>query len=60
MQIAQKHGKTPAQIMIRWCLEHRTIVIPKSSNPDRIKENTDVFGWSLTSEDIGALDALSG
>ena len=57
--IAKKHGKTPAQIMIRWCLEHGTIVIPKSSNPDRIRENADVFDWKLSPDDVSALDALS-
>jgi len=57
--IAQKRGKTPAQVMIRWCLEHGTIVIPKSSNPERLKENADVFDWKLTPEDITALDSLT-
>lgn len=58
-EIAQKYGKTPAQIMIRWCIEHETVVIPKSTHPDRIKENAHVFDFSLSLEDTRALDALS-
>ncbi len=57
--IAQKHRKTPAQIMIRWCLQHETVVIPKSSHPDRIRENIDVFDFELSNNDMVALDALS-
>ena len=59
VEIARAHDKTPAQVMIRWCLEHGTVVIPKSSNPDRIKENMDVFEWNLTPNDMSALDSLS-
>ena len=57
--VATRCGKTPAQIMIRWCIQHETVVIPKSSHPDRIKENMDVFDFDLSSEDMAALDALS-
>ena len=57
--IAEKYQKSPAQIMIRWCVEHDVIVIPKSSNSDRIKENADVFDFELGQEDMQILDALS-
>jgi diketogulonate reductase-like aldo/keto reductase len=56
--LAKKYGKTAAQIMIRWCIEHGTVVIPKSSHPDRIKENADVFDFELAAEDMQTLDRL--
>ncbi len=56
--LAQKYGKTPAQIMIRWDLEHGVVTIPKSVHRERILENSRVFDFSLTEEDVGALDAL--
>ncbi len=59
LAVAKKHGKTPAQVMIRWCLEHGTIVIPKSSNPDRLRENAGVFDWKLSSDEVASLDSLS-
>ena len=57
--LAKKYGKTPAQIMIRWCLEHETVVIPKSSHPDRIRENANVFDFKLAAEDVALLDSLT-
>lgn len=57
-EIAKKYHKTPAQIMIRWSLQHGNIVIPKSSNPVRIQENADVFSFSLKDDDMKKLDAL--
>lgn len=56
--IADTHGVTPAQVVIRWHLEHEIVVIPKSSNPERIAENADVFGFSLTADEVAALDGL--
>ncbi|MGN0909391.1 MAG: aldo/keto reductase [Succinivibrio sp.] len=50
-QIAREHGKSPAQILIRWQLERGVIVLPKSVHKDRIEQNFDVFGFSLTKED---------
>ena len=58
-KIATKYGKSPAQIMIRWCIEHAAIPLPKSSNPDRMRENLDVFDFKLASEDVAALDSLT-
>lgn len=55
LQIAEKYSKTPAQVLIRWSVQHGYITIPKSSNPDRIRENCQVFDWHLREEDIKAL-----
>ncbi len=57
--IARKYNKTHAQILIRWCLEHKLISIPKSSNKKRIKENADVFDFSLNDDDMKQLDSLN-
>lgn len=57
-KIAEKYGKTTAQILIRWSLEKGFIVLPKSANPDRIKENIDVFDFELNTEDISEIDSL--
>lgn len=56
--IARKHGRTPAQILIRWGLQHDIVIIPKSTNPVRIKENARVFDFDLDAEDMERLDAL--
>ena len=56
--IAERLGRTPAQVIVRWHLEHGTVVIPKSENPDRIRSNADVGGFTLSSDDVATLDAL--
>lgn len=61
--VATKHRKTPAQVIIRWHLQKHFIVIPKSITPSRIKENFDVFDFTLDGDDmkqIGSLDGASG
>lgn len=57
--IAQKHGRTPAQVVLRWHLQLGNVVIPKSVTPSRIAENIDVFGFSLDAEDLAAISALN-
>ncbi len=57
--IAERYSKTPAQIMIRWVLQHKVIVIPKSANEKRIKENADIFDFNLSEEDMNNLDSLN-
>ena len=56
--IAQRLGRTPAQVIIRWHLQHGVVVIPKSVHADRIRSNADVAGFELTSDDMAAIDAL--
>jgi diketogulonate reductase-like aldo/keto reductase len=56
--IADKHGKSSAQIMIRWCIEKGTVPLPKSANPDRIKANIEVFDFSLDADDMAQIKKL--
>jgi len=56
--IAKAHGKTPAQVMLRWHLQRGRSVIPKSTKPQRIAENIDVFDFELSTEELAAIDAL--
>jgi diketogulonate reductase-like aldo/keto reductase len=56
--LATKYGKTPAQVIIRWHLDHGFSAIPKSFHPERIAENFDVFDFSLTEDDLAAMDDL--
>ena len=56
--VAEAHGKTPAQVLIRWHLQLGNIVIPKSVNPDRIASNFDVFDFELTAQDIESIATL--
>ncbi len=56
--IAKKHGKTPAQIALRWQLDRGVVVIPKSVHENRIIENGDLFDFSLDAEDMAAVNAL--
>ncbi|TDD60368.1 aldo/keto reductase [Kribbella antibiotica] len=57
-EIARAHGKSPAQVMLRWGLQHGRSVIPKSTKPERIAQNLDVFDFELTADELTAIDAL--
>jgi diketogulonate reductase-like aldo/keto reductase len=59
-QIAARVGRTPAQVLIRWCLQRDLVVLPKSTHRVRIAENAQVFDFTLSDEDMDALDALDG
>lgn len=57
-EIARQHGKSPAQVMLRWHLQAGRAAIPKSTRPARIAENVDVFDFALSGEQMTAIDAL--
>lgn len=57
--MAQKYSKTPAQILINWAIQRGTAVIPKSTTPDRIKENFQVFDFDLSMEDVEKIESLN-
>jgi diketogulonate reductase-like aldo/keto reductase len=57
-RIAAAHGRTPAQVLIRYDLDKQTVVLPKSVQPARIRENAAVFDFQLTAEELDSLDAL--
>jgi 2,5-diketo-D-gluconate reductase A len=57
-QIAERVGRTPAQVLLRWCVQQELIVIPKSTHRERIEENAQIFDFALSEEDMAALDAL--
>jgi diketogulonate reductase-like aldo/keto reductase len=56
--IARKHGRTNAQVLLRWAIQHGVVVIPKSAHAGWIVENAQIFDFELTSEEISALDGL--
>jgi diketogulonate reductase-like aldo/keto reductase len=57
-RIASRVGRTPAQVLLRWSLQHDLVVIPKSTHRERIEENAQIFDFSLSDQDMAALDAL--
>ena len=58
LAIAERVGRTPAQVLLRWCIQHGLPVIPKSTHRERIAENADLFSFTLSHEDMAALNAL--
>ena len=59
LEYADKYGKTPAQILIKWAIQVKTIVLPKSTTESRIIENADIFNFRITSEDMTVLNNLN-
>ena len=57
-RIAESHDVTPAQVVVRWHIQHEIVVIPKSVTPERIRANADVFGFELTPEEMKSIDDL--
>jgi 2,5-diketo-D-gluconate reductase A len=57
-RIAESAGRTPAQVLLRWCVEREIPVIPKSTHRERIEENGRIFDFTLSAEDMAALDGL--
>jgi diketogulonate reductase-like aldo/keto reductase len=58
-QLGKKYNKTPAQIILRWNIEHEVSTVPKSSNKKRLQENFDIFDFSLAKEDIEVIDSFN-
>jgi 2,5-diketo-D-gluconate reductase A len=56
--IAERHGKTPAQAILRWHIQLGSVVIPKSVTPERIRENLDIFDFELSEDDMAAIERL--
>ncbi|MBX3100615.1 MAG: aldo/keto reductase [Salinibacterium sp.] len=59
-EVAEKHGRTPAQVVLRWHVQNELVVIPKSVDPSRMAENLDIFDFSLDPGDLAKLDTLDG
>ena len=59
-KIAAAHGVSPAQIVLRWQVQHAVTAIPKSANPDRIAANIDLFRFSLSADEVASIDNLAG
>ncbi len=57
-RVAENVGRTPAQVLLRWCLQRQLPVIPKSTHRERIEENAQIFDFTLSDDDMAALDAL--
>jgi 2,5-diketo-D-gluconate reductase A len=57
-QVAQRVGRTPAQVLLRWCLQHDLPVISKSTHRERIQDNAQIFDFTLSAQDMAELDAL--
>ena len=57
-RLAEKYNKSPVQVILRWHLEHNLVPIPRSTDPDHIKENLEIFDFSLTADETAEMDAL--
>ena len=56
--IADEHGRTPGQVVLRWHIQLGNVVFPKSMKPERLRENIDIFDFELTSEEMDRIEAL--
>ena len=59
VKIAESYGKSPAQILIRWALQHGSVALPKSANPQRIAENADIYDFEISTEDMRKLNRFN-
>ena len=57
-ELAKRYGKTPAQVILRWSLQEGNVILPKSLDPEHMRENIDLFGFELTPEEMASIDAL--
>jgi methylglyoxal/glyoxal reductase len=57
-QLATKYNKSPSQIVLRWCLQHDTVPLPRSANPEHIRENIAIFDFEINSDDIQVIDNI--
>jgi 2,5-diketo-D-gluconate reductase A len=57
--IATRYSKSPQQLVLRWCIAHGTLPLPRSTNPDHIESNFDVFDFKINENDLRTLDSLS-
>ena len=58
-ELAAKYNKSPAQIILRWCIQHGTVPLPKTTNPDHVRENIEVFDFELSADEMASINALS-
>ena len=58
MEISKKYNKTPAQVSLRWIVQHGAVVIPKSTKEDHLRENMDIFDWKLSQKDMKRIDEI--
>jgi 2,5-diketo-D-gluconate reductase A len=56
--MAQKYGVGEAQVLLRWAIQKGYPVLPKSTNPDRIRQNADIFGFNVDDEDMAAIEKM--
>jgi 2,5-diketo-D-gluconate reductase A len=59
VSIAEAHGKSAAQVCIRWSIQLGNVVLPRSGNPERIKDNLDVFDFELTDDEMASINGLN-
>ncbi|EPS42827.1 hypothetical protein H072_3148 [Dactylellina haptotyla CBS 200.50] len=60
VEVAEKYGKTVAQVVLKWCLQSNVVIIPKSDNKKRMAQNMDLWGWELAEEDMEKINGLDG